>query len=242
MRYREFTRDTTERLKRIAHGDRLAGAARLVRLRESDRVLDYGCADGALFDELVHFVPPQNLCGFDPWLLDEMERSDILAYDDASFLIEQQAGAFDAIYCLEVCEHMTAEALAELFANLRRLGKPGALVVFGVPLETGLSGFAKNLYRTVKGNRQEATVGKAFRSLFSRPIERRADVPNWIGCHLGFDHTAFAAQLPRNGFAIERRMFQPWPRLGATLNNEVYYICRLAVALPRSQGATMGNA
>ena len=237
MRYRDYTRGTNE-----PHETRLPEAARLVPLSETDRVLDYGCGDGALFDELERYVPPGNLCGFDPILLPQMERDDILTYDCARSLIADHSGAFDTIFCLEVCEHLTPRALAELFVNLKRLGRPEAVFVFGVPIETGPAGFAKNVYRTLKGNRQGATWGRAFRSLLRRPIERKPLETGWISSHLGFDSGEFAALLARTGFTIERRRYLPWPRLGQALNNEVYFICRLGQrgrqpAAPDSQPA-----
>ena len=227
MRYADYTRNTKEPLKRIAHGTRLRQAATFAGLAATDRVLDYGCGDGALFDELELYIPPRNLCGFDPGFLTEMERSDILTYDCARRLVANHQGEFDTIFCLEVCEHLTDRALNELFLNLKRLGRPGAKYVFGVPIETGLSGFAKNVYRTFKGRRQGATWGRAFRSLFRRPIEREALASGWIGSHLGFDSAEFAKMLARIGFVVEERRFLPWPRIGRVFNNEIYFICRL---------------
>ncbi len=225
VKYADYTRNTGEFLKRIAHRSRLKDAATIVPISPTDRILDYGCGDGALFDQLAGYVPPRNLCGFDPEYLGEMERDDIETFDRAEPLIAAHAGQFDLIFCLEVCEHLNEAALSALLGNLAALGRNGARYVFGVPLETGLSGFAKNLYRTVKGHRQEATVGKALRSLFGLPIAREAWPDGWITSHLGFSRHRLVRTLEGAGFRVESRTYLPWPGLRHVFNNEVYYVC-----------------
>jgi trans-aconitate methyltransferase len=64
MNYASYTRDTTEPLKRIAHGRRFSQIIRLVATpRETDTVLDYGCGDAHLFS---HFLGHRRLIGYDP--------------------------------------------------------------------------------------------------------------------------------------------------------------------------------
>src|SRR5258705_13366638 len=50
MEYADYTRNTTEPLKRVAHGRRYQQVVDLIaRPVEADKVLDYGCGDGHLF-------------------------------------------------------------------------------------------------------------------------------------------------------------------------------------------------
>lgn len=227
MAYADHTRNTKEPLKRFAHGRRLHQAARLVPLHADMKVLDYGCGDGGLFEEIESFTPAENLFGYDPGLLSEMIFDGATVYDDAKSLVADYTDSFDVVYCMEVCEHLNFDATCELFKNIHALTRPEGRVVFGVPIETGLSGFLKNVYRTARGGRQGATIGRAIKSLFGMYIPRACAPRGWIGSHVGFDAKAFSEQLKYGGFEILERHYLPVPQLRGALNNEVYFICTL---------------
>lgn len=225
MKYADYTRNSREPLKRLAHGTRLQSAAAMVPLPDTAMVLDYGCGDGALFEFLAQRVDKDRLVGYEPFLLGEMEMEGIKTYSDAAELVRTYPKAFDVVFCLEVCEHLDQDALTALFANLRACARDSATFVFGVPIETGPSGFFKNVYRTIKGHRQHATFGRALKSLTSSMIPRAADPSGWIGSHIGFDTLYFTEQLRYGGFDVRDRRYLPWPVLGSWINNEVYFIC-----------------
>jgi SAM-dependent methyltransferase len=191
------------------------------------KILDYGCGDGAFFELLSEKVPVSNLYGFDPALLHEMTIEGVTTYDDANELVKQHPEHFDMIFCMEVCEHLTDAALEIALRNIRLTGKPDATFIFGVPLETGLSGFAKNLYRTLRNNRQRATIGRAFKSLLSIPVLRAHHHSGWIGSHIGFDYVYFKEMLQYNGFYVSSFNCLPWPLMGRIFNNEIYYLCKV---------------
>ena len=134
--------------------------------------------------------------GFDPELLHEMTFEGATTYDDTNQLIADHRGAFDIVFCMEVCEHLNSNAMFHSSSNIKTLVKPDATIVFGVPIETGLSGFVKNLYRWTRGGRQNATLGRAVKSLFGLWIPRACSPRGWIGSHLGFDARAFSKRLP----------------------------------------------
>ncbi len=224
--YREMTSGSNEFFKNLAHSKRLEQAVNVHKPSPNMRVLDYGCGDGAMFEVLDDIVPIDQLTGFDPYLLSQMDRSDIKTYSDPNSLLAENVGSFDMIFCVEVCEHLSLTSQHQLFKNLRRLGRDEAVFVFGVPIETGLPGFFKNLYRAIKGNRQNASISKAIRSLLSIPILRAEDPDGWIGSHVGFDIAHFRELLRYGGFEIINTKCLPWPTLGKSLNNEIYFVCR----------------
>ena len=58
-------------------------------------------------------------------------------------------GAYDAIYCMEVLEHVVDPA--PLLDTFRRLLAPGGTLVISVPIETGLPVVVKQMVRRIAG-------------------------------------------------------------------------------------------
>lgn len=226
MKYSDHTRNTTESLKKVAHGTRLQEAAKMIVIEESQNILDFGCGDGHFFYHLEQYTSKERLFGYDPSLLSELEFEGATTYDDVEELRKNHKEFFDVVYCMEVCEHLNDVALYELFAHLRYLSKDNAVIVFGLPIETGFSGFFKNIYRTLKGNRQGATFSLAFQSLLSIATDRVSSDTGWIGSHIGFDIKSFTKRLDYGGFVEVDAEYLPWPKLGRYFNNEKYYICK----------------
>lgn len=196
-------------------------------LDSNSRVLDYGCADGQLFHHLSD-CKPENMFGYDPsqQFLDECTFEGSTLSTDIASIVSEHPQSFDTIFCMEVCEHLTTEELHKLGANIRSLAKPGATIVIGVPIESGLGSLAKNIFRILRSQRG-VTFNKAFRSLFGLPIVRAYSPRGWIGTHVGFDYQYLADLLPYVGLVEQRRLCLPLPILGAWLNNEIYFICKV---------------
>ena len=231
MKYASYTRNTSEPLKRIAHKRRFAQVVELIAAPlETDTVLDYGCGDGHLFSYFVGRIPREKLVGYDPdpKLLAEASPDIVagarLTGDIDALKLEKPFG-FSLIYCMEVCEHLTTKAMAELFLNIRAMTAVHGRIVIGVPIETGPSGFFKNLYRVSKRMGYPASVLNAFRSLVGAPIERMTTDVEWFGHHTGFRHTDFRRMLEDSGFRIHRTHHLPFPVLGGVFNNEIYFVC-----------------
>jgi hypothetical protein len=238
--YASYTRDTTERLKAIVHGRRYDQMAAILRPGPHDVILDYGCADGHLFTLLT--VPKEHLVGYDPDAKMIAQASPKLAgvalYTDSAKLVNEKRGHFSLVACVEVCEHMTEVALHEVLLTIATLSAPGARVIFGVPIETGLPGLVKHLYRAWKGRNKPgmtergdgsdftySTFGTALRAFWSRPIRRAVTDTQWHGSHTGFNDRMFAKKLTAYGFRIVERTYLPFPILGRLMNNEIYYVC-----------------
>lgn len=108
---------------------RIAKASRQMSL--GARVLDVGCADGALFKQLGARI--RDGVGIDPDLSEQV-------YGPGYTLIPSRfpdtrgvSGPFDVITMLAVLEHLSPEALSRIGPECARLLRPGGTVVVTVP-------------------------------------------------------------------------------------------------------------
>jgi 2-polyprenyl-3-methyl-5-hydroxy-6-metoxy-1,4-benzoquinol methylase len=170
--YASYTRHTSEPIKAIAHSRRFQQAAAIIGALPTDTVLDYGCADAHLFSvlgevaERVGYDPdPEMLAQLAPEL-----RGKVCTFSLDELLKSERR--FSVIVCMEVCEHLTPTALDTLLRSIKSLCLPSTRIVFGVPIETGFSGFAKGLYRLSK-KQKDATLLNATKSFFAAKIDRR---------------------------------------------------------------------
>lgn len=223
--YASYTRGTAEPIKAIAHSRRFHQAAKIIGALPTDTVLDYGCADAHLFSVLGDV---KERAGYDPdpnmlaQIAPEL-RGIVQTFNNLDDLLGKRR--FSLIVCMEVCEHLTDVALDQLFSNIRTLAAPEATIVFGVPIETGLSGFFKSLYRIANGGRQSASVANALKSLFRLKITRKETDVEWYGSHTGFDYADLRGRIEGSGFRVRRSRCLPLPVLGSILNNEIYFVC-----------------
>jgi SAM-dependent methyltransferase len=108
--------------------------------RAGDRVLDYGCGDGALLGVLHRRLGRQahhELHGFDPNPLAVRLAGDILKSHGVPATIHGSAeslpsGYFDCVVCTEVIEHATKPG--DLLLDVARLLKPGGRLVVTTPI------------------------------------------------------------------------------------------------------------
>ena len=121
---------TAERYRRV-----IEGAA----LRDGDRVLDYGCGDGAWLGFLRRRFPRQQyeLHGFDPNALGvELARAALASNGVQATLHGSLASIpdayFDRVVCTEVIEH--ASAPGSMLLEIARVLKPGGRVVVTTPI------------------------------------------------------------------------------------------------------------
>jgi SAM-dependent methyltransferase len=107
---------------RIAYGRRLA-QLRKHGLRVSDKILDYGCGNGA-FVEFLKSKGYQESTGFDRF---------VKAFSDPAIL----AHSFNAVVSYDVIEHV--EDPREFMCAVISLLKPGGLLVIGTPNAAAVS-------------------------------------------------------------------------------------------------------
>jgi SAM-dependent methyltransferase len=108
-------------------------------LRDGDRVLDYGCGDGALLGVLHRAAGRRkyDLHGFDPntlavELAGAALRSNRVAATIHASLASLPDGHFDRVICTEVIEH--ASDPDGLLREIARLLKPGGRAVVSTPI------------------------------------------------------------------------------------------------------------
>ena len=121
---------TAERYRRV-----IEGAA----LRDGDRVLDYGCGDGAWLGFLHRRFPRQQyeLHGFDPNALGVELAGAALASSGVQATLHGSLASipdahFDRVVCTEVVEH--ASAPGAMLLEIARVLKPGGRVVVTTPI------------------------------------------------------------------------------------------------------------
>ncbi len=90
------------------------------------RVLDVGCGSGAFRD----VVPQADYTGIDPHLAEGSADAGLRAETLSAHLAER-AGAYDAVCCFEVIEHVRDPK--QFFAEMVHAAKPGGLLCLGVP-------------------------------------------------------------------------------------------------------------
>jgi SAM-dependent methyltransferase len=152
--------------------DRILQRWRIAKVRryihKGARVLDIGCADGALFRRLRNRIGSG--VGADPSLDRSVgnDRFQLIAGPLPTNLAPEQ---FDAVTMLAVVEHLRAEVVPELRDQCVRLLKPGGVLLITVPsvrVDTILRWLAR--LRLVAGM-----------SLHEHHGFQPTDVPNWFG-------------------------------------------------------------
>ena len=150
----------------------------------------------------------------------------------------QHRGAFDAVICMEVLEHMVEiEPLLENFARL--LGPEGLLLV-SVPIETGPPLLVKQAVRRFAGWRgigdypgtTSYSIGELAASLFAsgkrqhitRPIHTSADGGQFHD-HKGFNWMMLREMLCRK-FYLEETKASPVAWLSPFLASQVWFLLR----------------
>jgi SAM-dependent methyltransferase len=132
----------TNLIQRLYHNRRFNGICELVS-RTPGAILDVGCDGGTLLERIADAASPSRVVALD------------LAADSVAYTVGKRAdfdglvgdgeglpfrdGAFDAIFCSEVLEHV--ERPDRLFAEFKRCMSPGGYGVVAVPRETPLFKF-----------------------------------------------------------------------------------------------------
>lgn len=231
------------RLIAWSHRGRFQIALDLARAIAGRRVLDYGFGDGTFLAMLCDGDGrPLHAVGAE--ISDELVqagRQRFAGRPDLGFVHvnaldrPEHAGAYDAIICIEVLEHvLDPEPILERFARL--LAPEGRLLV-SVPVETGAPLAVKQVARRVAGWRGVGdypglapyTIAEFGASLFAgrhqhitRPVHRGADAQPFH-CHKGFNWLALERALGRR-FRLERRVGSPVTWLPPHLNSQVWFV------------------
>ena len=119
LTYQEITYNSKLPIKRWLHQRRFNEAVKLLNLKTSDLLLDYGCGDGHLLKLCLKSIPSQNLYGFEPAnnMYEEAVQNvgkRIKIVQDCKELNKK----FTKISCLETCEHLVDDDQKKLLINI----------------------------------------------------------------------------------------------------------------------------
>ncbi len=209
------------------------------------RVLDYGCGDGTFLAMLTaSSSPPRGAVGCErEGAVVEDCRVRLGEHPGLSFILDADldrsghVGAYDAVFCLEVLEHVVdVEAVLDRFA---RLLVPSGHLVISVPVETGLPLVVKQVVRRVAGWRglgdypgqSPYTLREFLAGVFAgrsqhvgRPVHRGED-GNCFHDHKGFNWMAFREILVQR-FHVEKTLSSPLTWLPPHLASQVWFVAR----------------
>jgi len=237
-----FSRD---RLVAWSHRRRFETGLQLASSFRDKRILDYGCGDGTFLGLLwQHDSRPAAAVGAE---LDDVQVDDCrarlghlpgLAFDAIARLDDSRyAGAFDAVVCMEVLEHVVG--VDAVIDHLWRLLADGGSLVVSVPVETGVPLLLKQAVRRVAGWRgigdyaanARYTWRESIASMFAgaaphmpRPIYNR-DGETPFHDHKGFNWRVMRDRIERR-FTIDRVVASPVAWLGPALATQVWFVAR----------------
>jgi len=226
-----------------SHRRRFRTAVALARPFAGGRLLDYGCGDGTFLSLLqTSGAAPALAVGaeIDPRVIVDCTRrfgavANVRFVSVADLQRDEHARAYDAIFCMEVLEHVVDPAT--MLETFKGLLAPGGTLVISVPIETGIPVVVKQIVRRIAGWRgvghYPGTTGYTFiemvRSVFARstqhvprPVIAREDGSTFHD-HKGFNWMVLRDQLERF-FVIERRLTSPFPCLGPGLATQVWFV------------------
>lgn len=114
-------------------------------LAGKNTVAEVGCGDAFGSRVVASEVVSLTVSDFDPLFIDSIEQSsntrwhaealvhDITSGPLVSSLPETQNGKFDAVYCLDVFEHIQAESEHKIVSNLKDSTHDDGVVIIGIP-------------------------------------------------------------------------------------------------------------
>jgi 2-polyprenyl-3-methyl-5-hydroxy-6-metoxy-1,4-benzoquinol methylase len=228
-----------------SHRRRFRSAMALARPFAGGRLLDYGCGDGTFLGALqATGTSPAAAVGaeIDPRIVADCQRRfagvpGVRFVDVASLSGDHEAGSFDAIFCMEVLEHV--EAPLPILAGFERLLKPRGTLVISVPIETGLPLLVKQAVRRVAGWRgigdYPGTSSYRLRELVAalfaasaphmvRPVFRRGDGTTFHD-HKGFNWRVLRG-LVASRFDLMRTLTSPFIWTGPQFGTQVWFVAR----------------
>jgi SAM-dependent methyltransferase len=236
-----FSRD---RLVAWSHRRRFDTALGLARPFAGKRVLDYGCGDGTFLalSMLRAYAPAVGVgaeltahtvgdCRSRYRAEPRLRFVQVAELDEAP-----HAGAYDAVFCMEVLEHVV-DWDPEL-ERLQRLLSPAGRLIISVPVETGLPLIVKQTVRRIAGWRgvghypgtSPYSWGELASSVFAgkaqhitRPVFEPVSGP--IHDHKGFNWRVLQTSLDRR-MQIEQVLASPFAWLGPRLGTQAWFVCR----------------
>jgi 2-polyprenyl-3-methyl-5-hydroxy-6-metoxy-1,4-benzoquinol methylase len=237
--------NSRSRLIAWSHRGRFATGIRLAREIGGARTLDYGCGDGTFLAMVMDGeAAPRVAVGAEitAEIVDDCRERFKTQQGLHFMLIEDlerpaHQGAYDAIYCMEVLEHVVDPAA--MLENFKRLLAPGGTLLISVPIETGIPVVVKQIVRRVAGWRGIGhypgttgyTVLELVRSVFARstqhierPVHTREDGSTFHD-HKGFNWRLLRQMISAE-FDLAGESTSPFDWLGPQLGTQRWLIAR----------------
>ncbi|MBT7543112.1 MAG: class I SAM-dependent methyltransferase [Gammaproteobacteria bacterium] len=233
MAYSNLTNFNKNFIKKFTHNTRFNVAQKILRNHTGDNisnVLDYGTGDGEFLKLLnKNFIDLKDISAYEPLVerYDEVSSNtfnynNIFVYKD----IKEIEKKFDAIFCMEVFEHLNEKMSLEALSNISSLMKSNSILIVSVPIETGLGGFLKNLVRIVIRQTHSGTnLKNLFKIFFGFKINRNTNV-DFISSHIGFSHNDLLKLIKKVGFNIIKKTYSPFPFFGSLLNSQIFLVLK----------------
>jgi 2-polyprenyl-3-methyl-5-hydroxy-6-metoxy-1,4-benzoquinol methylase len=229
-----------------SHGSRFAAARRVVEPYAGKSLLDYGCGDATFLATVADLFPDAVGADVDPNAIRDCRRR----YADSSrftFRLTEELdashnGRYDVVTCMETLEHCVPAAEDKVFADLRRLARPGGCVILSVPIEIGPSLPMKQLVRMISGWRRlgdyqyretyswrelvRMTFATSNTAVPRRPylLDPADPSTEYLG-HKGFNWRAMRRRVAREFELIETR-FSPLAWTRGWLSSQAWFVCR----------------
>jgi len=235
MPYAEISFQDKNPLKRWLQRRRLTTAVKLCRRRPGTPhvICDFGAGNGELCKLLAGQYRGARLICYEPApaLLAEARQnlSGLATVEFCPDIGTVPPGTVDAVFCLEVFEHLPAEETTEALVAIAERLRPGGLVVIGVPVEIGIPALYKGVFRMWRRyGAFDASLGNVARAVVCRPPTRRPATEIAPGLrfhheHLGFDFRRLKRVLG-HGFVLRQVSASPFSVLGVWLMPEIYFV------------------
>jgi len=234
--YAKKTFEDSNPVKRYFQSARLEDALRLAGPLPDPRIIvDFGAGNGELCKRLAENYPHAKIICFEPHPeLLEQARENLEGTSNVTFVDSPEQlrrSSADLLFCLEVFEHLPEREFGLAMEHLEAALAKDGVVVFGVPIETGLPALYKGAFRIFRRFGEfDARAGNIFTAVFGRPPRERPVVELTPGSfyhlhHLGFDHRRFRDTLAAR-FEMLEFSTSPFPLLGAAINSEVSFLVK----------------
>ncbi len=239
MRYAEDTVDNKNIFKRFSHKRRFIEAKNLLneyKFSRETNMLDFGSGNGFFVKYLIENEFKLNFSAYDPVEQQISEMKDLFnssniknvnIYNQYDSIIEK----FDIICCLETLEHFDEVHQRKLLEQMKKLLKPGGIIIISVPIEVYLSGFIKMILRITMRQSQENTNFKnLFKTLFGMKISS-PDIfkknylntsQEYLNTHVGFYYFNLIKLIKRMNFKIVSTKYSPFPILKSLINSQIF--------------------
>jgi len=237
MGYADITFKDKNRIKRWLQRSRLSRAIRLASPSFSDnsRILDFGAGNGELLRVISRNYSSAGMICYEPapdLMIEAVANLAGLKKIEYFRSVDSiTSGSVDLVFCLEVFEHLTAEAMLHAIEDIGRILADDGLLVIGVPVELWLPAFYKGVFRRIR--RHDAFDSKLKNIILSgfgfpprvRPVGEIVPGLSYHFEHMGFDYRILKSVL-KPTFEVVLTETSPFALPGPFFMPEINVVCR----------------